>query len=78
VRALRPADAAGGRRVTATIEPDDLEVRIEQLEDALDEAEAKINTLTEERDSLQRENTELAEKVDTAKDQAEELLRGLA
>lgn len=41
------------------------------------ELEKKLAEVTEERDSLQRENTELAEKVDTAKDLVDDLLRGL-
>lgn len=60
--------------MTATI---DLEVRIEQLELELDEASDKIRDLTEERDELQRRNSELEEKVDSAKDVANELARDL-
>ena len=60
--------------MTTTI---DLEVRIEQPEADLDEASDKIRELTEERDELQRRNGELEEKVDSAKDVANELARDL-
>ncbi|GGW99138.1 V-type ATPase 116kDa subunit family protein [Streptomyces chartreusis] len=63
--------------MTTTIEPDELEARIEQLEAELDEASDKIRELTEERDELKRRHDELEEKVDTAKDTVEELAREL-
>lgn len=63
--------------MTTTIEPDELEARIEQLEAELDEASDKIRDLTEERDELKRRNGELEEKVDSAKDVVNELARDL-
>lgn len=51
--------------------------RVDELEEQLDELEKKLAEVTEERDSLRRENTELAEKVDTAKDLVGDLSRGL-
>lgn len=63
--------------MTTTIEPDELEARVEQLEADLDEASDKIRELTEERDELKRRNEELDEKVDTAKDMVNDLSREL-
>lgn len=63
--------------MTATLEPDELEARIEQLEAELDEASDKIRELTEERDELQRRNGELEETLDSAKDVVNELARDL-
>lgn len=63
--------------MTPTIEPDELEDRIEQLEGNLDEASNKIRELTEERDELKRRNEELDEKVDTGKDMVNDLSREL-
>ena len=63
--------------MTTTIEPDELEAHIEQLELDLDEASDKIRELTEERDELKRRNEELNEKVDAAKDMVNDLAREL-
>ncbi|MDH6610240.1 uncharacterized coiled-coil DUF342 family protein [Streptomyces sp. SAI-208] len=63
--------------MTTTIEPDELEARIEQLEEELDAASDKIRELTEERDELKRRNEEFEEKVDTAKDMVNDLAREL-
>ncbi|MFF7329731.1 hypothetical protein [Streptomyces sp. NPDC008150] len=55
----------------------ELEAEKASLEELLDETSDKLREITEERDELRRVNVELEEKVDTAKDQVNDLARDL-
>ena len=56
---------------------DELEAQVEALEAELEELRDNYADLVKERDELQAANTRLDEKVDTARDEIEEILRGL-
>ena len=56
---------------------DELEAQAEALEAELEELRDNYADLVKERDELQAANTRLEEKVDTARDEIEETLRGL-
>ncbi|MEU9611818.1 hypothetical protein AB0D56_09735 [Streptomyces sp. NPDC048209] len=56
---------------------DELEAQVEALEAELEELRDNYADLVKERDELQAANTRLDEKVDTARDEIKEILRGL-
>ncbi|MDX3328839.1 hypothetical protein PV405_29965 [Streptomyces sp. ME02-6979-3A] len=56
---------------------EELEAQVEALEAELEELRDNYADLVKERDELQEANTRFEEKVDTARDEIEETLRGL-
>ncbi|MFJ9985366.1 hypothetical protein ACIQUD_15260 [Streptomyces globisporus] len=56
---------------------EDLEAQVEALETELEELRDNYADLVKERDELQAANTRFEEKVDTARAEIEDTLRGL-